>query len=243
MTSPSSTPPGWYPDTERPGGERWWNGLAWTDDRRGGAASGFAAPTAPAATPAYPGYPAYPAYPSAPAASGEQVARRDIPTGTVWIWLVIFAPVVTVLPLFFFDWEGYLRDVIVQAAQDPQGVSPFAATPFEAGLLGFSVFQYVVAGLQVLFAWLDWRALKARGIVKPFHWAWSFFTFVVSNGVYVIGRGIVLRRQTGSGLGPVWAWIALTVASVIAGVVFAAYLMNFVFTVMVPYIEQYSTTL
>lgn len=29
-----ATPAGWYPDAERPGGERYWNGSAWTDDRR-----------------------------------------------------------------------------------------------------------------------------------------------------------------------------------------------------------------
>jgi hypothetical protein len=29
-----ATPAGWYPDAERPGGERYWNGSAWTEDRR-----------------------------------------------------------------------------------------------------------------------------------------------------------------------------------------------------------------
>lgn len=31
-----ATPAGWYPDAERPGGERYWNGSAWTEDRRPG---------------------------------------------------------------------------------------------------------------------------------------------------------------------------------------------------------------
>ncbi len=70
MTTP--TPPGWYPDTNAPGTERYWDGNAWTASTRpvGGAAP--EAPAAPAygapAAPAAPGYgaPGY-AAPSAPA--------------------------------------------------------------------------------------------------------------------------------------------------------------------------------
>ncbi|MFK8024703.1 MAG: DUF2510 domain-containing protein [Ilumatobacter sp.] len=41
-----STPAGWYPDPEQQGGERYWNGALWTEDRRPGPA-----PSAPGAVP------------------------------------------------------------------------------------------------------------------------------------------------------------------------------------------------
>lgn len=45
MTAPGGTPPGWYPDPQTPGQQRYWDGQAWTEN---------VAPLAPAAPPAAP---------------------------------------------------------------------------------------------------------------------------------------------------------------------------------------------
>ena len=47
MSDTTTTPPGWYPDVQVPGGERWWDGIGWTEYRR-------------AAQPVVPAYPSYP---------------------------------------------------------------------------------------------------------------------------------------------------------------------------------------
>lgn len=231
MTDGSQTPPGWYPDPQDPTALRWWNGLGWTDDRRPAAA---AAPASSA--PSYPNAPAagYAPYPNAaPAAPAATPVRRDIPTDTPWIWLVVLLPILTVLPLLFVDWRGYIEDSIRAAVDEAPG--EIIAASFPAWLLVLTLLSYVVVAAQVVFAYLDWRVLKARGIDRPFHWAWIFFTLVITNGVYVIGRGVVLRRQTGKGLGPVWAWIAVNVALILAGIIFSVYLVTETFSL----IEQY----
>jgi hypothetical protein len=238
MTDAPQFPPGWYADPDNPTVHRWWNGSAWTDARQPapGAAQAPAAPAAPAT--AYPAYPsaqtAYPAYPSG--AATTSVERRDIPTETPWIWLIVFLPLLSFLPMLFIDWRGFLEDSIEDSLESP---SSAWAAGLTGGMLLWTLFTYLIIAAQVVFAYLDWRALRARGIDKPFHWAWIFFTLLISNGVYVIGRGVILRRQTGKGLAPVWAWIAVTVLSIVVGAVFATYLLNEVFHLINTY-ENFS---
>lgn len=223
-TTPTNVPAGWYPDPTDASWQRWWDGIGWTEHAVP-AASASPQPQAPV----QPGAPAYAqtAYPQAPAAPTAPL-RTDIQTNTVWIWLVVLLPLVTLPTIFLFDWRGYLEsslDMSSLGSANPMG-PPVGMT---LATLGLSALGYVVAGIGILFAWLDWRELKRRGIQKPFHWAWAFLALVVTNGVYVIGRGVILRRQTGKGLGPVWAWIAVTALSLIVGIVYASMIMGAAF--------------
>ncbi len=216
-----------------------------------GASAAPAAPASPGA-PVYPGTPApaapypgdttspgaaaYPggtAYPTAPAAPTAAPVRRDIPTDTVWIWLVVALPLLSLAVLFLFDWNTYVQESLYASAF-PEA-APYAASSSLAVTAGASIGSFVLAGLIVLFSYLDWRQLRARGIQNPFHWAFGFFVLLLSSGaVYIIGRAVVLRRQTGKGLGPVWGWIAVTIITIVAVSIWVVML----FTAMIPVIEE-----
>lgn len=194
--------------------------------------------TPPSAAPAYSSAPAYPGtpapagyggYPAAPSVGAQPVLRRDIPTNTVWVWLVVFLPLVGVLSLFLFDWSSYIRESFYAGLYGEPGAMGTDAIVSTVATLA----SVVLGALVVLFSFLDWRQLRARGVEKPFHWAWSFLVLVIGSGlVYVIGRGVVLRRRTGSGLAPVWASIVVTVVSIVIAAIWFVIILTQVFTLI-----------
>jgi ABC-type spermidine/putrescine transport system permease subunit II len=106
-------------------------------------------------------------------------------------------------------------DEQLNAALEPD--APLFTT---ADLVSYAV-SFLVAALSILFALLDYRALVRARVPKPFHWAWIFFA-LVNVPVYIIGRSIVVRRRTGSGLAPMVVYLALWIANFVLGIVFAA---------------------
>jgi len=194
--------------------------------------------TPPSAAPAYSSAPAYPGtpapagyggYPAAPSVGAQPVLRRDIPTNTVWVWLVVFLPLVGVLSLFLFDWSSYIRESFYAGLYGEPGAMGTDAIVSTVATLA----SVVLGALVVLFSFLDWRQLRARGVEKPFHWAWSFLVLVIGSGlVYVIGRGVVLRRRTGSGLAPVWASIVVTIVSIVIAAIWFVIILTQVFTLI-----------
>lgn len=143
-------------------------------------------------------------YPYPPA---ELKAPEGTKPYTLWIWLIVVLPVVVALPALGIDWSS-LVDL-----SDTTGQSTFAlyANPFYWMLL---LGGWVAYGLSAWFAYLDWRELQRRGVPKPFHFAWVF----LSSGVYPIGRSVVVRRRTGSGIAPMWTTIGVMALTFAMGV-------------------------
>lgn len=203
---------GWYPDPAGSGGQRWWDGAGWTQH--------VTPPPAPAAVQPLAQYAAQaPAY-RAEALGADPQVPESTPTATVWVWLLVFVPLVSLVPLFFWDVTGFLQ----RSIEDPYTASyAIFLDPWYLVMMGLS---WIVYGVVVWFAYLDYAALGRLGYARRFHWAWTFLSALV----YVIGRTVFVRRQAGGrGMGPLWAYIAVTVATVILTIAWTAWLMARIF--------------
>lgn len=210
----TDTPAGWYPDPEDASRHRWWNGVSWTENR---------SDPAPAYTPAYSA--TAPAYSADYAAAEPLTAPVGTPWNTVWIWLVIFVPLLPLVGFFMIDWAGMFD---FESMSDPSsgGATQSLAYLTSPAYLLSSVGGWVTYGLSVWFAYLDYRTLERRGVPKPFHWAWTF----LSSAAYGIGRSVVVRRRTGRGIAPMWVTIATIVLSVVLSIVLVGLMLSTIFS-------------
>jgi hypothetical protein len=200
VTDATNVPPGWYPDANAPGGQRWWDGTQWTEHVQGAAA--------------------YQPFQPLKAPEGTK-------TNTVWIWLIVFLPLLSMASIFLIDIEGYMRDVL----QNPTSPGSMFSIYTSPGFLITTFGSWVLYGVMVVFAVLDWRTLKARGVPQPFHWAFAFLSIV-----YPIGRAVVVKRRTGSGLGPLWGVIIVYAVSLIVSLVWSFVITAQIMSMMPSYV-------
>lgn len=222
MTDTPLPAAGWYHDPSGEPQQRWWDGTTWTDHVL---PLETPAPvveeeplTAPAPAPAFaPPPPAPftpPASPYAPQAApyappGAYAPRQPAPgyppapTGPGvdgWaIWVAVFLPIVVLFVLPFWDLGSYARD-LTTSPTFPMGAI------FQPAYVVLIVVSFLSYFATVLLAWLDSRALEARGVTRPFPWAFAFLGLIV----YVIGRTVVTRSRVHRGaIAPLVAYIAV----------------------------------
>ncbi|MDF2991343.1 MAG: hypothetical protein K0S37_1857 [Microbacterium sp.] len=135
---------------------------------------------------------------------------------------MVLLPAVGLIGMWFID-------PLVTLPADPTDVSPAAqfAIFTDPAIVINSLLGFVTAALVVVAAFLDYRQLRAIGVVRPFHWAWAFAVFLVSSLVYVIGRTVIVRSVSGGrGMAPLWAAIALTVVGMVSTTVWVVLFFN-----------------
>ena len=190
------TPAGWYPDSTSPGQQRWWDGTQWTE------------------------------HVQAPYVAGAARVAMKAPEGTsphtAQIWLIVglflLQGIASLVWLVSFDWSGYMSSAL-DSSLGGSPTNPYAMM-FTPGYLATMALSFVAYAATAALAFFDTKALEARGVVRPFHWAFSFIPGYGSL-VYVIGRSIVARRRTGSGMSPLWVYIIVFVVTLIATLIAA----------------------
>lgn len=188
-----SVPAGWYPDPAGTPRQRWWDGTSWTENY-----------TEPATA-------SQPYTPNAAAEAAQ--APAGVTVYTPFIWLIALLPLVPLLALLTVDWGSMFRfDPNDPASAAAASLGLFVSPGYLIALFG----GFAVYGLNVFFAFRDYTYLASAGIVRPFHWAWTF----LSSVVYVIGRSVVVGRRTGGqGKAPMWVAIGSVALSFIFSII------------------------
>lgn len=182
MSNSSSEPtaPGWYSDPSGRGGKAWWNGSAWGPSEYVPAGGQASQPVATSTATV-----AQPQYAQAPAALSSEVSPY-----TWQIWTIILLPFLPLIGLALID-----PTTLILSAYDPLLVYS------DPGFIMVIVGTWVAYIATIVLAFRDVRSLKRRGIDRPFHPAFIF----LGPLIYCIGRSVVVKRQLGWGLTPIWA--------------------------------------
>jgi hypothetical protein len=140
MSDQGSPVAGWYPDPEVPGGERYWDGVAWTEHRR----------AAPSAGPWGAPPPGVPSWQGPGAGAGAGVAQPPVDT---WLWQSIVATILCCQPLgivaiVFSAQAGSARDAgdLVLAQRRAGQARTWTLAAVGAGVAVW-VLVFVIAGL------------------------------------------------------------------------------------------------
>lgn len=191
--------PGWYPDPYGQAPLRWWDGAQWGAEVNG----------AP---------PVVPAGPPVRYAEVRPPIPPETPVNTIWVWLVILLPLASLLLTAAFNPIGGITNMIRDVGTTTDPLPNMASIYTPAYFLSVAA-GWVSYGLGVLFSWFDYRELTRRGVVRPFHWAWSFLLWQL----YTIGRAVIVRRVSGGrGAALIWATIVVTAITLIWAIALTA---------------------
>ncbi|MDQ0635752.1 hypothetical protein QFZ40_003661 [Arthrobacter pascens] len=158
-----------------------------------------------------------PGYPYPPVLERPRISP-ETPVYNPMIWIITLLPLLSLVPLLV--WNPQFRIIYIGGRGRPT-VDPASVFTPEYLLLVFSGF--LVYGVSVLLAYFDRERLKRDGVVRPFHWAWSF----LSGTVYVIGRSVIVHKVApGRGLVPIWILIGVIVLSIVVSTIKMSALMS-----------------
>ncbi len=141
--------------------------------------------------------------------SGQALtAPAGTSSNTVWIWIFAILPLAQLAEIPFL--ASFYDRLAAVGLTNTEALRTAEMNP-GSGYLILQAIGLLVYAIWVVIAVVDYNVLKSRGVVRPFHWAWTF----LSAWVYAIGRAVVAHRRTGSGYAPMGVFIASAAISVI----------------------------
>ncbi len=122
------------------------------------------------------------------------------------IWLIVLLPVLSFV--FLMSWNPVVALIVEPGISQTLDTTAMFTVPFLLLILS----GWLIYGVSVLLAYLDWQWLRRNGVLRPFHWAWAFLGALV----YVTGRSVIVHQVAPRrGLAPVWTLIAVTALNLI----------------------------
>ena len=144
--------------------------------------------------------------------SGQPLrAPEGTTTSNPWIWIFALLPLLQLaeIPLAL----TFYAHILNAGFQNSRALMAAEYAP-DSGYWAIQGVGVLLWALYVVLALLDYRALRARGVPRPFHWAWAFLNALV----YIIGRTVVVRRRTGAGFAPLWVNIAALLIAIASSI-------------------------
>ncbi len=125
-------------------------------------------------------------------------------------------PLLSIVVMLAEDPGAEFRRIVarsVQQFQDARTGVVVVQAPFDGYTLLSLGVSLVLIAVQVALAIADQRALRERGVIRPFPWGWVFL-----NPTYIIGRHVVVRRRVHGSLAPLWVWIVTYVVALVVSI-------------------------
>ncbi|MFF2843336.1 DUF2510 domain-containing protein [Paenarthrobacter sp. NPDC057981] len=136
--------------------------------------------------------------PASPLLNQRPALRPGTPVYNAFVWVVAGLPLLPAV--LVLAWNPQVR-FVTSSTGDPV---PDPSYLLDAGyflIIGSLAFVYLAS---VVLAFFDYRSLRSKGVVRPFHWAWAFM--YMGSLVYMIGRTVVLNK-----VAPRRGWVPMAV--------------------------------
>ncbi|WP_219948174.1 DUF2510 domain-containing protein [Salinibacterium sp. M195] len=153
---------------------------------------------------------------ASPSSSSTPTSSPAASTNTWQIFVLAAMPILSIIGLFFLDVSAFFPSYGEGALEAQLRIYT------DPGYLAIMVTGWLVFLASIPLSIFDRKTLIARGVDRPFHWAFVF----LGSFWYTIGRSIVVYIRTRQGLGPLWIAVVVQTVGLIGAFTLLANMMT-----------------